>query len=299
MEVPAHQCTITHGQMDRRIYDSYWNLIGIPGFTDPGMIDVTNYNNKIPEVSLKEDANLGFHYEFDLATNTYNVKRSTVAFKTMYSYLVQYYGTMEWNISAIDNTPAQIAARRNSNSNVPEKVSLRLEIAQNEQMIDQTFVQLQQEKATAEFDMNLDLTKIINSGANIYTLAGTNRIQTAGNTLPMNNATVPVGVVISKACEYTFRMPDGTDGILVELIDYETNTTTNLLYDEYTVNLTKGTFENRFALFVRPNNTATSLENINGESTTNGKDVRKVLIDNILYIVRDGQIFDARGARVK
>jgi hypothetical protein len=44
---------------------------------------------------------------------------------------------------------------------------------------------------------------------------------------------------------------------------------------------------------------ATSLENINGESTTNGKDVRKVLIDNILYIVRDGQIFDARGARVK
>ena len=300
MEVPAHQCTITHGQMDRRIYDSHWNLIGIPGFTDPGMIYVTNYNNKIPEVFLKEDANLGFHYEFDLATNTYNVKRSTVAFKTMYSYLVQYYGTMEWNISAIDNTPAQIAARRNSNSNVPEKVSLRLEIAQNEQMIDQTFVQLQQEKATAEFDMNLDLTKIINSGANIYTLAGTNRIQTAGNTLPMNNATVPVGVVISKAGEYTFRMPDGTDGILVELIDYETNTTTNLLYDEYTVNLTKGTFENRFALFVRPNNTATSLENINGESTTNSQDnVRKVLIDNILYIVRDGQMFDARGVRVK
>ena len=294
MEVPAHQCTITHGQMDRTIYDSHWNLIGIPGFTDPGMIDVTNYN-----VFLKEYANLGFHYEFDLATNTYNVERSTVAFKTMYSYLVQYHGTMEWNISAIDNTPAQIAARRNSNCNVPEKVSLRLEIAQNEQMIDQTFVQLQQEKATAEFDINLDLTKIINSGANIYTLAGTNRIQTAGNTLPMNNATVPVGVVISKAGEYTFRMPDGTDGILVELIDYETNTTTNLLYDEYTVNLTKGTFENRFALFVRPNNTATSLENINGESTTNGKDVRKVLIDNILYIVRDGQMFDARGARVK
>lgn len=299
MEVPAHQCTITHGAMDRTIYDSHWNLIGIPGFTDPGMIDVTNYNNQIPATFLEKDANLGFHYEFDLATNTYNVKRSTVAFKTMYSYLVQYNGIMEWKISAVDNTPAQIAARRNSNSNVPEKVSLRLEIAQNEQMIDQTFVQLQQEKATAEFDMNLDLTKIINSGANIYTLAGTNRIQTAGNTLPMENATVPVGVVISKAGEYTFRMPDGTDGIMAELIDYETNTTTNLLYDEYTVTLTKGTFESRFALFVRPNNTATSIENINGESTSSGKKVRKVLIDNILYIIRDGQMYDARGAKVK
>jgi hypothetical protein len=148
------------------------------------------------------------------------------------------------------------------------------------------------------FDMNVDLTKMFNTGANIYTLIGS-ETEVAANVMPIANTTIPVGVQIAKAGEYTFAMPDGTDGITVELIDYETNTTTNLLYDEYTVNLTKGTFENRFALFVRPNNTATSLENINGESTTNGKDVRKVLIDNILYIVRDGQIFDARGARVK
>jgi hypothetical protein len=90
-------------------------------------------------------------------------------------------------------------------------------------------------------------------------------------------------------------MPDGTDGIVVELIDYETNTRTNMLLDEYTVNLGKGTFETRFALHVQPSKVTTSVEDIN----TNSDGVRKFIIDGVLYMQKDGALYDAQGRCVQ
>ena len=70
---------------------------------------------------------------------------------------------------------------------------------------------------------------------------------------------------------------------------------------DYTVYLEKGTHDNRFWLEISPvQQTPTDIELINGENgdaSLNG--VRKVLIDGILYIVKDGKLFDARGARVE
>ena len=147
------------------------------------------------------------------------------------------------------------------------------------------------------FDMNLDLTKMVNSGNNIYSLIpGTeSNIEVAANAMPIAETIIPLGVVSAAAGEYTFAMPEGTDGIVVELIDYETNTRTNMLLDEYTVNLGKGTFENRFALHVKPNKTTTSLEDVN----TNTTGVKKYLIDGVLYMQKDGVLYDAQGKLVR
>ena len=113
--------------------------------------------------------------------------------------------------------------------------------------------------------------------------------------MPIAETIIPLGVKITAAGEYTFAMPDGTDGIVVELIDYETNTTTNLLLDNYTVNLGKGTFDNRFALHVQPSKVTTSVEDIN----TNCNGVKKYLIDGILYMQKDGVLYDAQGKLVR
>jgi hypothetical protein len=67
------------------------------------------------------------------------------------------------------------------------------------------------------------------------------------------------------------------------------------LLDNYTVNLGKGTFDNRFALHVKPNKTTTSLEDIN----TNSNGVKKYLIDGILYMQKDGVLYDAQGKLVR
>ena len=287
--VPGHKCEITTGSIDHTITDSHWNLIGVPAFKDVTEFDVTQYH------FAQDDAS--FYYKFLPNQSKYEVVNSSnTTFQAMYSYMVQFAGTINWRLKeVIFNENQQLAARRNSESELPEKISFRLEIAQDDVMADQTFVQLQQEGATADFDMNLDLTKIINSGANIYTLAGEQRIQSAGNALPMGEAVVPVGVKIATEGEYTFRMPDGTEGMVVELIDYETNTRTNLLLDDYTITLSAGSYENRFALHIQPQkDVVTGVGNVGYET----KGIEKYLIDGKLIIRTAEGIFDAQGHRL-
>ena len=108
---------------------------------------------------------------------------------------------------------------------------------------------------------------------------------------------IPVGANITTEGDYTFALPDGADGIGVTLIDEETGTRTNLSAGmDYTVYLEKGTHDNRFWLEISPvQQTPTDIEAVSGQPS----EVRKVLIDGILYIVKDGKLFDARGARVE
>ena len=89
----------------------------------------------------------------------------------------------------------------------------------------------------------------------------------------MEEAVVPVGVDIATAGEYTFRMPDGTEGMVVELIDYELETKTNLLLFDYTVTLPKGTNEGRFALHIQPSKSGvtTGIEGADPQLLPEGK----------------------------
>ena len=304
VDVPEHKCEINFSndpngtnedKRDRRIYDSHWNMIGVPRFADISDFDT---DNDLAPVTYSADS-LSFYYEYLPKTDKYQTRIVTADFQAMYGYMVQFAGTINWTEKTASK-PAPLAARRNADNTEPEKISFRLEIAQDEMMADQTFVQLQQEGATAEFDMNLDLTKIINSGANIYTLTN-DRIQAAGNALPMEESVVPVGVQIAAEGEYTFSMPDGTEGMVVELIDYETNTRTNLLLSDYIVTLSKGTSENRFALHIQPQkDVVTSLENIgeNGKVKTENGKPNKYLIDGKLIIRTAEGVFDAQGKRM-
>ena len=287
--VPPHECTIERDY--RNIRDSHWNLIGVPGYANLETVN-TSYTTG------NQAGNVSFYYAYNAAENKYAPAAAEATFKNMYAYMVQFAGTIDWkNDPQFNNIPQQLAARHNSETE-PEKRTLRLEIAQGEEVADQTFVQLQQEGATPEFDMNLDLTKIINSGANIYTLAGDARIQVAGNALPVAETTIPVGVQMATAGEYTFRMPDGTDGIIVELIDYETNTRTNLLLSDYTTTLPQGICENRFALSVKPDKVATDVEHI-GEDVKNSEAAKKYIIDGKLFLQKNGMLYDAQGHIVR
>ena len=107
---------------------------------------------------------------------------------------------------------------------------------------------------------------------------------------------IPVGAKITANGEYTFTIPEGTEGVGVVLVDNEANTRTNLSALNYTVTLNKGTYNSRFILEISPvQNSATDIETVSDQHS----EVRKVMIDGVLYIVRDDKIFDARGARVK
>jgi hypothetical protein len=110
---------------------------------------------------------------------------------------------------------------------------------------------------------------------------------------------IPLGVVITEAGEYTLTLPSKTNGVTVELVDYETGTSTNLLALDYTVRLIAGAHEGRFALRIQPSKVTTDLENIDGEATGDKANVRKYIIDGALYLVKDGMLYDAQGKLVR
>ena len=290
-----HECTIDRENGIHKIYDSHWNVIGVPGFADIENVEIGDH--------LFTQDSIHFYYEYLPQTNEYRTRRAgnektPANFQTMYSYMVQYYGGINWSTKTFTG-PSAIAARRTGA--MPSQYDLRLELTTDDQLHDQTFLLLDEDKrATAEYDVNLDLTKIMNKNASIYTLAGEQRITLSGNTLPMEKVTVPVGVMIATAGTYTFRMPDGTDGIAVTLVDNATGTHTNMLMSEYTVTLNAGTIENRFYLVVDPDRTATSVENVgSGANGDEAKGVEKFLIDGKLFIRTTDGIFDAKGQRLQ
>lgn len=272
-EVDEWECTIERD--DRKTKDSNWNIIGVAGYKN------------FPDINTQ---GLRFYYEYFANSNTYEVNMAA-AFNCMHAYMVQFAGTIEWGANQV--TPKAIAARKQSSGK--DQYTLRLALQQEDTQCDHTFIRLQEDNATAEFDMNYDLCKIINSGANIYSMIG--NVEVAANVLPVEERIIPLGLDIEEDGNYTFAMPDGTDGITATLIDYETGTETNLLLADYTVELNAGIDNERFALRVRPSHVATEVENT--ILTDSNDNVKKYIIDGALYLLRDGKLYDAQGRMVQ
>ena len=298
-EIPAHECTINRPTPDgdRRIADSHWNVLGVPTYVNP---DAPSFANTEWITAVGPN----FLYQVNWNDNTVSaVSSSTFTYHAMHAYLVQYCDNVTWTASV---SPT-LAPRRNSDYR--GEYEFRLEMLQNDKAVDQTYVKLSDdEHVTTGFEFNYDLSKEFNKNrANIYTLVtsildgGATVTEVAGNTLPMTEQTtvIPVGVKIAATGDYTFAIPEGTNGVGVTLIDNETGIRTSLSALDYTINLPAGTYNERFVLEISPiQHTPTDIETISDEGLEiNG--ARKVLIDGILYIVKDGVMYDARGNRVQ
>ena len=252
-----------------------WHLLGVPSYANPGF--------------RTTQGDVPFFYQYWHPTDGYAAVASTeVDFYAMHSYMVQYEGEIEWS-KIVNTAPSGLAAKKNSSA--IDKTMLRLELQQAGETVDKTYVQLRDEEGTEGFDLNLDLTKIINKGANIYTVVHGD--QMAGNVVPAQESIIPLGVVITEAGEYTLTLPSNTNGVTVELVDYATGISTNLLALDYKVRLTAGTHEGRFALRIQPSKVTTDVEN--GAIFGEGKGIRKLIIDGALYMQKDGVLYDAQG----
>ena len=302
--LPAHKCTINRAETEglpdtpypstsynRTIFDSHWNIMSVPTYVNAN-------NPSLATTSwLANDSCPKFLYTWNPDDNTLTATSGTgFMYHAMHAYTVQYYGNVTWTTSV---SPAAAPQR---NTEYRGEYEFCLEVQQDEQMIDRTFVRLSDdENVTTGFEFGEDMTKQFNSRkANIFTIAGNTSL--GGNSLPLSTTqttVVPVGVSIKNAGDYTFAIPEGTEGIGVTLVDNETGVRTSLSALSYTVNLTAGDYTGRFVLEISPiAQTPTGVETVTGEGLP-VTGVRKVMIDGILYIVKDGKMYDARGARVQ
>lgn len=319
--VPAHPCSIWRGKdtdehegdpnYDRRVIDSNWNIIGSPSFNTAKITD-TEWSTSIPDTTggnyegytPQEPPLKPLKYFFTWAVagipakGTYTVQNAQgYQFKATHAYLVQYEGTLNWAPYTNNSTDPLVGLKAPAQEKEgSDEQTLKLVLNKDEKQVDVAYISRMEEGATEDYDLNLDLSKLMSkSGNNLYTMAGYYKM--AGNCLPDTVSTVPVGVQLANSGDYTFALPDGSDGTGVVLVDNVANTRTNLGLTDYTVHLDAGTIDNRFTLALSPiAEMPTGMET--GESEAMRNNVRKVMIDGILYIVRGDNVFDARGARI-
>ena len=302
----GYQCIInraTGTQGDRRIKDSYWHCIGAPSYANVNQTVATE-DPIVPDGELWNPEGLLYFYKWNKIDNTLTVQKTTPqSFKAMHSYLVQYSGTtLRWT-DVTNTVPASVAARLTETIERDFQLSLIRDSIEE----DQTLVRLtDDENVTNRFEFNYDLSKEYNAGkGNIWTVTA-DTVEVAGNSMPkpLQTTVVPVGIKVVANGEYTLSMPEGTNGEDVYLIDNAYGTRTNLGLMPYTVTLTAGTYEGRFALEFGPiQDSPTSLENDglsrSDELNDANDDARKVFVGGRLYIIRDGKVYDAAGQRVE
>ena len=168
---------------------------------------------------------------------------------------------------------------------------------------DKTTILVSDKYSAAEYEINADLEKMF--GENGYTLAtyslsGATRL--AYNALSNADAMniIPIGYRAAEDGEYTFSInPRYAENFeQVNLIDYETGIMTDLMTTSYIFSTERTQNDARFALNVVPKaETPTDLNG--GEANGERTKVRKVLIDDKLYIILDGKMYDATGRMVK
>ncbi|MBR7154244.1 MAG: hypothetical protein IKD12_02920 [Paludibacteraceae bacterium] len=177
------------------------------------------------------------------------------------------------------------------------------------------------EDYTAAYEIGADLEKVINSytkkgvttyNLNLYSLDSLNR-QLAFNGLNPEAAadTIPLGVIIPADGEYTFSFDADWYGVKaqyiesLELIDYQLQTTTNLLNNIYSFTGSANQIINdRFGLVIRlkeQTDTPTGNGEIpfpSGEGEGEAS-YRKIIHNGNMYIIRDKSVYSATGAKVK
>lgn len=276
----SYRCTIDYSATlgaagDRTIDDSYWRCIGVPceaGYSLTGAAFVYQCN---PDNSLSV------------------VEVEDWTYEPTHAYLTQSSNAIIWHAPERAGVPAKM---RNAN----ERSSIRIELQQGGEEKDRTFIRLSEdEKVTEGFEFGGDLAKEMNAGANIYTLIGATRA--AGNSLPESGqkVVVPIGVQIAEAGEYTFVMPESAAGRSVILADRSTGTRTDLALGSYTATVPQGCTDQRFSVEITPAPaTPTAVGNVQGDEEQHTKTHKKI-VDGALYIVHDGEVFDARGIRIR
>ena len=311
--IPSHICEKWRGKeknehagdpnYDRRVIDSNWNLIGSPSFNSAKII-TSGWETEDPdpeeddEVFMPKETPLKYFYTWAIAGGepkfTIQDAENYVVPAT-HAYLAQYAGTITW--APTDGNPlVELKVPKRTDEEGGDQ-TLKLALMQDTVQADVTYVSRMAEGATEDYDLNLDLSKVMNAGkSNIYTFAGYYKM--AGNCLPDTTSIVPVGVMIAADGDHTFAMPEGTNGVGVILVDNIAGTRTNLALTDYTVNLAAGTYDGRFMLELSPiAQTPTDVETVDVQEVIKG--ARKTIVDGVLYIVKDGQVFDARGNRVE
>lgn len=231
-------------------------------------------------------------------------KLSDVKLSPEWSFFVQVGtgGTMNFTTAGRQQAPASIAARNAEER--PVKMDVDLILSDNHSS-DQTGIIICDRYSDA-YEIGRDLEKLFGSAYNlsVYTLMEDNTpLAFQALAIHSNMQVIPVGYRVPEQGDYTFTLNQSTSSIdllneqyeQLILVDYETGALTNLLYTDYTFYSERTQSNSRFAIYAVPRqNAPTDLPNAIGSD----EEVRKVIYNDHLYILRDGNVYNGMGQKM-
>ena len=289
----------------RRNFDSNWNIIGNPGMGTMKITSPTALPSSDPNAQAEDagDKTLNYYYKwtYNSASSTNNYAVQTVAnqniFQPMYSYMVQYGGTVTWQpqIETID--PSLLHRRNIDHEQQDILISVLLKANEDSEssdeqvddvIYDRTYITLH-EGAKTEFTLNQDITKMGNNAPMIYSVF--DEVETAGKQLPHETTIVPLTVNIPKMenyingelqeqpTQFSIGLEDQVEKTIT-LIDYVEGKEVVLNQTDYPISLTEGVYNDRFALRITEKQDVVTA---NGDAQS-GDGVRVITDGKMLYV---------------
>ena len=289
----------------RRNFDSNWNIIGNPGMGTMMITSPTALPSGDPNAQAEDagDKTLNYYYKwtYSSVSSTNNYAVQTVAnqniFQPMYSYMVQYGGTVTWQpqIETID--PSLLRRRNIDHEQQDILISVLLKANEDPEssdeqvddvIYDRTYITLH-EGAKTEFTLNQDITKMGNNAPMIYSVF--DDVETAGKQLPHETTIVPLTVNIPKMenyingelqeqpTQFSIGLEDQVEKTIT-LIDYVEGKEVVLNQTDYPISLTEGVYNDRFALRITEKQDVVTA---NGDAQS-GDGVRVITDGKMLYV---------------
>ncbi len=273
--------------------DSDWNMMGVPLFQNQTGLEA--HFGYVADPTDWPAEGKGYFYEWDSISNNFEIHTAVgYTFKSMHGYMVQYSGEVSFTGASIQPA-SSVVARRAQKSR--ENYTMELQLLKENKRTSRTYIELREE-ACDTFALDEDVYMVYTSHpADLYTYAG--NYDVSANVLSMDNHSIPVGIEVHKAGEYTFTMPSSFNGAAT-LIDTQTGARTNLALGDYTVSLPKGVCDGRFFIELDLNKMPTAIDGVtDGSGSLRDGNAHKFIENGIMYILRDGILYDARGNKVK
>lgn len=207
--------------------------------------------------------------------------------------------------SIVVSSGASYAPRRYMKAETTETTKFEVRIAPiNTDYTDRVFVQLNEEKTQDIYTVGMDLQKMGVSSKVAQMWINRYDTKLCLNTMAPIEAQVdyPLGIIVPEAGKYTISIKytanDNSQADLYLTLDGEP--IWNLSQNAYTVKLEQGT-TSRYGLRTvsKAPQTTTDIEPIWGDPEGNAIKAAKVLINNHVYIIRDGKLYTITGSLVR
>ena len=191
------------------------------------------------------------------------------------------------------------APRRFRNDDTPKEVNAS--VAMNTATFGDTAHVLIGDAFTDEYEIGDDLIKMEHPNVNLFTISGENEL--FANALSKQSALngIPVGYIAPVAGKYVFSSVDRADNVWIKhlwLRDKESGAMTDLLDEDYEAELEAETNKTRFELVIELKDRTEVIEAIDETGEEEVERPTKFIWRDRLFILRNGNVFDATGKRV-